>query len=180
MFYAIVPLIMWGVRRFGPRGQFLVILGIYLASIGYREILWHWRDVTGRQSTRPSPSSCPARWCFSSSASGAMSFSTVEVRHLVVGAYRHRPACSGWMRKRAQPLLLGLGVIYLGVFFPFLGNFGRYGDFSYGMYIWHFPLIQAVIALAWLPSIRWWPVSGSRLRSCSWPSCPGATSSDPS
>jgi peptidoglycan/LPS O-acetylase OafA/YrhL len=50
----------------------------------------------------------------------------------------------------ARPLLLGAGVLYLGVFFHYLGNFGRHGDFSYGTYIWHFPLIQTFIALGLL------------------------------
>jgi peptidoglycan/LPS O-acetylase OafA/YrhL len=25
---------------------------------------------------------------------------------------------------------------------PFLNNFGKYGDFTYGVYIFHFPIIQ--------------------------------------
>ena len=43
------------------------------------------------------------------------------------------------------PLSLAIIVIYLSTEFPYLGNFGRYGDISYGMYIWHFPIIQLFV-----------------------------------
>lgn len=42
---------------------------------------------------------------------------------------------------------LGVVVIYLAYALPYLGNFGKYGDFSYGVYILHFPVLQTLIAL---------------------------------
>lgn len=45
-----------------------------------------------------------------------------------------------------EPLSLGILVIYFATVFPYLGNFGKYGDFSYGIYILHFPILQLLIA----------------------------------
>ena len=44
------------------------------------------------------------------------------------------------------PLCISIIVIYLACRFRYLGNWGKYGDFSYGIYIWHFPVIQTLIS----------------------------------
>lgn len=40
------------------------------------------------------------------------------------------------------PAAFGIIVIIAAYSLPFLNNFGKYGDFTYGMYIYHFPIIQ--------------------------------------
>jgi peptidoglycan/LPS O-acetylase OafA/YrhL len=40
------------------------------------------------------------------------------------------------------PAALGLTVIIAAYSLPFLNNFGKHGDFTYGLYIYHFPIIQ--------------------------------------
>lgn len=45
-----------------------------------------------------------------------------------------------------EPLALGILVIYFATVFPYMGDFGKYGDFSYGIYILHFPILQLLIA----------------------------------
>jgi peptidoglycan/LPS O-acetylase OafA/YrhL len=40
------------------------------------------------------------------------------------------------------PAAFGLIVIIAAYSLPFLNNFGKYGDFTYGLYIYHFPIIQ--------------------------------------
>jgi len=40
------------------------------------------------------------------------------------------------------PAGYGLFIIVLAYSLPFLDNFGKYGDFTYGLYIYHFPIIQ--------------------------------------
>jgi peptidoglycan/LPS O-acetylase OafA/YrhL len=38
-------------------------------------------------------------------------------------------------------------VFYLAYGFKHLNNFGKYGDFTYGIYIYHFPIIQLFVYL---------------------------------
>jgi len=45
-----------------------------------------------------------------------------------------------------EPPVLGILVIYAATALPYLGNFARYGDLSYGVYIIHFPVIQALVS----------------------------------
>jgi peptidoglycan/LPS O-acetylase OafA/YrhL len=45
-----------------------------------------------------------------------------------------------------EPLALGILVIWVATAVPHLGNFARFGDFSYGIYIIHFPVVQALVA----------------------------------
>lgn len=40
------------------------------------------------------------------------------------------------------PAAFGILVIGLAYSMPFMNNFGKYGDFTYGIYIFHFPIIQ--------------------------------------
>jgi len=44
-------------------------------------------------------------------------------------------------------LSLSIIVIYLATAIIYLGHIAKYGDLSYGIYIWHFPLIQTFVAL---------------------------------
>ena len=47
-----------------------------------------------------------------------------------------------------EPLALAVVVVACGLY-GYLGNFGRYGDFSYGFYILHFPVIQLYLQSGW-------------------------------
>jgi len=40
------------------------------------------------------------------------------------------------------PVAFGILIIGLAYSMPYLNNFGKYGDFTYGIYIYHFPIIQ--------------------------------------
>ena len=54
-----------------------------------------------------------------------------------------------------EPLALGVLVIFAATGLFHLGNFARYGDFSYGVYIIHFPVVQAMVATGWFGEHPW-------------------------
>jgi peptidoglycan/LPS O-acetylase OafA/YrhL len=47
------------------------------------------------------------------------------------------------------PLALATLVVCAACVAPCLANFGKHGDFSYGIYIIHFPLLQTMVSLGW-------------------------------
>lgn len=57
------------------------------------------------------------------------------------------------------PLALSVIILYIAYGFKSLNNWGKYGDFSYGIYIYHFPLIQLAISLGFFNIYNPWVVS---------------------
>jgi len=53
-----------------------------------------------------------------------------------------------------EPFALATVVVFCGLY-CYLGNFGKYGDFSYGVYIIHFPTIQLLLNGGWLRGSPW-------------------------
>ncbi len=53
-----------------------------------------------------------------------------------------------------QPFALASVVVFLGLYW-YVGNFGKYGDFSYGTYILHFPIIQLLLYAGWFRESPW-------------------------
>ncbi len=60
----------------------------------------------------------------------------------------------------ALVLPLAVLMLYLGEGLPYLGNGGKYGDLSYGTYIYHFPVIQGAVALGVLQRWPGWGTLG--------------------
>jgi len=54
-----------------------------------------------------------------------------------------------------EPMALGILVIGAALGLPHLGNFARFGDLSYGVYIVHFPVLQALVAAGLFASAPW-------------------------
>ncbi|MFO0819755.1 MAG: acyltransferase [Pirellulales bacterium] len=51
-----------------------------------------------------------------------------------------------WIRLILGPWILGVSVLGVGLAFPYLGNWTRHGDYSYGIYVIHFPVIQLLVS----------------------------------
>ncbi|SDJ52298.1 acyltransferase family protein [Chryseobacterium jejuense] len=49
--------------------------------------------------------------------------------------------------KLFSPIMISIIVMYIAYSFKFLNNFGKYGDFTYGIYIFHFPIIRVFATL---------------------------------
>jgi len=58
------------------------------------------------------------------------------------------------------PVSLAVLVIYSALILKYLGNWGKFGDFSYGIYIWHFPIIQVFIHFNLFGPAPFWGITG--------------------
>ena len=54
-----------------------------------------------------------------------------------------------------EPIALGTLVIFSANGLSYLGNFARFGDLSYGVYIIHFPVIQTVVSIGLFARNPW-------------------------
>ena len=51
---------------------------------------------------------------------------------------------------------LSIIIIYLATSLPYMGGISKHGDLSYGIYIWHFPIIQVFITTTLFNTYTWW------------------------
>jgi peptidoglycan/LPS O-acetylase OafA/YrhL len=150
MFYLLVPPMVLAMRRFGT---LRVLLGLYLLSVAYVE-------MTGLLAKTVGPTGLMLE--LQRQLPG-------QLAYFVAGAscYYYLPFLSrqGWRLAALAglayvmqawlpwtllgPIALAILVVYVACVVPCLGNFGKFGDFSYGIYILHFPLLQTLCTLGW-------------------------------
>ena len=58
-----------------------------------------------------------------------------------------------------SPFALAVIILYIAYGFKGLNTWGKYGDFSYGIYIYHFPLVQLAISLGFFNNYNPWLVA---------------------
>ncbi len=58
------------------------------------------------------------------------------------------------------PAALAILVLYPALQFRYMGNFGRFGDLSYGIYIWHYPTIQVFNHFGLFDRMPWFGMVG--------------------
>lgn len=146
MFYIAVPFLAAAMGRFG-RGRILIIT--YVLSLAYGHAMQAVAESSGRPVFSELARQLPGQLAYFM-AGAALYYYFPEVMRrwrIWVGI-----ACAILLLNRwvplgfAEPLALGMVVVGLAFGFYF-GHFSRYGDFSYGLYIVHFPIIQ---------SLLWW------------------------
>lgn len=149
MFYALVPVVAWLIHRYGAVA---VAATLYVASVAYSLGMLHLAEATGRPIFGALAHQLPGQLSFFMTGA-ALYYKEEEIRRwLLPGAAVSIGllAVGGPVIDLVlQPILLGFTVIYLAIDFPHLGNFGRFGDVSYGMYIIHFPLLQWLVWNGW-------------------------------
>ena len=154
MFYLSVPIMVWFMNRWG---RWQILLMIYVISLCYVQLLGWWGEHEGVGYYQELQRQLPGQlsW-FVAGAALYYYFGFFKrwwpvmlAAALLLLLMRSSLALS-WL----EPIGLAIVVVYAACLFPGLGNFGKFGDFSYGIYIVHFPILQVLIAaglFAWSP-----------------------------
>lgn len=145
MFYLCVPVLAW---LFRGRARPWLLISFYIASIAYG-LGCAWMAVrSGNPLYTELGRQLPGQLCYFLSG---------------MALYYYFPQ---FQRHQRALLLAAVLAVLLGIYTPFtllypaglavlvmslafgryLGNSERYGDLSYGIYVWHFPIIQLLIA----------------------------------
>lgn len=144
MFYAVIPVIVLACRRLG---RLWVLAVIYIMSVLYTFILTGLAETTGSPMYVVLARQLPGQLAYF--VSGALIYYYLDVfeKHIfrfLVPAVCLLIAHKFYPLPAVEPLALAIVVAFFG-FFLYAGNFGKHGDFSYGIYILHFPIIQAMV-----------------------------------
>lgn len=154
MFYLSVPLFVFLFRKLN---RLPVILVTYVLSVAYG-LYFSWQaEQSGSILFLAFGRQLPGQLCYF--MAGAFFYYQLPFferykQYFVSGAILVLILNSQWSLPLLEPFALAAMVIFFALFF-YIGNFGKYGDFSYGVYILHFPVIQSFIHFGLLANHPW-------------------------
>ncbi len=155
MFYLAVPFFAYLLRRFS---RLSVIVTFYVLSVLYALLLAEIAQRTGSALYAELARQLPGQLSYFMAGAFLYYFLPLFERHVRAFFATAVLILLFDMLLHPLPLLepfaLAVTVVFFGLFL-YAGNFGKYGDFSYGLYIIHFPVIQLVIWSGWFRDSPW-------------------------
>lgn len=153
-FYVAVPVL---VLLFSKFRHLPIIIGVYLFSVAYAEFFSMLAERTGSGLYAELGRQLPGKLSYF--ISGAFLYYYLPlferrakvflaVAAIILGVHTFFPV------PVLEPFAIATVVVFLGLFL-YVGNFGKYGDFSYGTYILHFPIIQVLLFMGWFQESPW-------------------------
>lgn len=155
LFYLFVPFAAIAFRQFG---RFKMLTFFYITSILYTVIMVALANQSGLNLYLELQRQLPSQIAFFiAGAAGYYYFQYLVIygKWLALLALVTF-ALKAWLPWVAiEPIALAIIVVYLACVAPSAGNFGKYGDFSYGIYIIHFPILQLLISMGLFIDSPW-------------------------
>jgi peptidoglycan/LPS O-acetylase OafA/YrhL len=145
-FYIFVPICIWIFTKFG---RLKTLLLFYVLSVIYSSLALYIAESRNMDSFIEISRQMPGQMTYF--IAGAILFYYFDYfkRHILyltilgIGIF-----CLSFYTMDLILRPIGLALGGMGIAFgPYLGRFGKYGDFSYGIYIVHFPILQTMISL---------------------------------
>jgi peptidoglycan/LPS O-acetylase OafA/YrhL len=150
LFYISVPIIGYLCRRFGTRkvlGTFFCLSYLWLGTFQYLA-LKHPSTSFYSEMGRQLPGQLVY---FIAGIALLLCFDKLKLYFpVVLGATVLLYFADSFLFAGMTDFLWISGIVFVVGFWRYLGNFSKYGDFSYGTYIIHFPLIQVMISLGFM------------------------------
>ncbi|WP_189612673.1 acyltransferase family protein [Pigmentiphaga litoralis] len=147
MFYALVPFLLIACRRLGTTR---VLLIGYVLSVTYRVGFLYLFDATGDEVYSRFGKQLPGQLCFF--LSGAFFYFWAKSNRAVpwwaalTGIVIYNVPYD-YLQISLGPFGLAASVSWFALNAMHFGRFGKYGDMSYGIYVYHFPLVQVAVSL---------------------------------
>lgn len=155
MFYLFVPFAVMAFRKFGRHAMLAIF---YIASILYAIIMADLARRTGLSFYVELQRQLPGQLAFFIAGAAGYYYFPYLAKYaswLVVSALAMF-ALQAWLPWVAiEPIALAVIVVYFACVVSCIGNFGKYGDFSYGIYIVHFPILQLLISYGLFKESPW-------------------------
>jgi peptidoglycan/LPS O-acetylase OafA/YrhL len=152
-FYCMVPLVAWLGRRIGHVRSLALV---FLLSLAWKTGFQIAQDHTGLAFYGKLAKQLPGQLSFF--AGGALAYHRTKADlpappwwAAVAGVLLYT-LTDGMVHELLAPVAVTLSVYWASVGIPQLIQAGRHGDFSYGLYLYHFPFVQTLIALGWFAS----------------------------
>lgn len=149
-FYFLLPVIVWILLKTKEHYHIWVFTAIYILSIAYSETFLYLYEKTGREIFNTLNRQLPGKLAYF--VSGMIlyyffeSFKKYSSLHFILSLIiliLARVFESEW----PVPLSLGIVIIYMVLCTPpWFSKLDKH-DYSYGIYLWHFPIIQTFTAL---------------------------------
>ncbi|MFZ5564704.1 MAG: acyltransferase family protein [Thermodesulfobacteriota bacterium] len=154
MFYLCVPLFVRLFRRFG---HCPMIFFFYSCSVAYALLCTWMAAHTGSAIYSELGRQLPGQLSYF--MGGALLYYYLplfeqQVGYFVSASVLALVANKAYSLPLLEPMALAIVIVFWGLFL-YLGNFGKYGDLSYGVYILHFPIIQLLLYTGWFKNNPW-------------------------
>lgn len=154
LFYLTVPLLVLLFRKFA---HLPILILVYCSSVAYAGLLAVAAERTGSGIYVELGRQLPGQLSYFMAGAFFYYFLPLFERHIgyfLVAAVSVLSANVFFPLPILEPFALATVVIFFGLFL-YIGNFGKYGDFSYGVYILHFPAIQLLLYSGWFRESPW-------------------------
>lgn len=155
MFYLTVPLFVFLFRRFS---HLPMLVFVYCSSVAYAGLLSAVAERTGSGIYVELARQLPGQLSYFMAGAFLYYFLQLferRIGYFLIVAASVLAANMIYPLPLLEPLALATVVVFFGLFL-YVGNFGKYGDFSYGFYILHFPIIQLLLQAGWFRESPWY------------------------